>query len=306
MKRSTLPWVWGRYGRVRFVTSLDRLDCLGVDVGDIGDPTHVVDHDLEVIVAVGQAGPVADADRATEEAMTATRRNPAELLVVLMDERPRMVVDVADRDARRPVAVAARDVFKAQSEFGHNVEVVSFDFADPATFGAFDGAERMFLLRPPTIADVDGVIVPALEADAARGVRHVVFLSIQGAQRNRIVPHRKMEDRLRTFGLAWTFVRAAYFIQNLSTTRAPEIRELDEIRVPAASRPSVIDVLCVAGYGITRFGWGMQTHRAAVRQVIGRRRQCALAWAERRGRGAAGRRVPSTGARRRPRPAGVR
>ncbi len=30
------------------------------------------------------------------------------------------------------------------------------------------------------------------------------------------------------------------------------------------SRPSVIDVLCVAGYGITRFGWGMQTHRPAV------------------------------------------
>lgn len=72
------------------------------------------------------------------------------------------------------------------------------------------------------------------------------------------------------------------------------------------SRPSVIDVLCVAGYGITRFGWGMQTHRPAVRQVIGRRRQCALAWAERRGRGAAGRTVPSTGAGRPHRPAVAR
>ena len=59
-----------------------------------------------MVVAVRHPGPVADADRSTEEAVTATRRDPAELLVVLMDERPGMVVDVADRDARRPVAVA--------------------------------------------------------------------------------------------------------------------------------------------------------------------------------------------------------
>ena len=37
------------------------------------------------------------------------------------------------------------------------------------------------------------------------------------------------------------------------------------------SRPCVVDVLCVAGHGITRFGWRMQTYRAAVRQAIGRR-----------------------------------
>lgn len=146
------------------------------------------------------------------------------------------------------VRVAARDVGSAQSEFGHEVEIVPFDFADPATFGAFDGAQRMFLLRPPAIADVDGVIMPALEGAAARGVRHVVFLSIQGAERNRLVPHRKIEDRLRTSGLAWTFVRAAYFMQNLSTTHAPEIRELDEIWVPAGrgSRTAHVDARDVA------------------------------------------------------------
>ena len=114
-----------------------------------------------------------------------------------------------------PVRVAARDVAAARTEFGNTVDVVPFNFADPATFGAFDGAERMFLLRPPAIADIGGVIGPAIRAAARRGVRHVVFLSIQGAERNRIVPHRKIEDRLRASGMAWTFVRAAYFMQNL-------------------------------------------------------------------------------------------
>lgn len=147
-----------------------------------------------------------------------------------------------------PVRVAAWDVAAARTAFGDGVEIVRFDFADPATFGAFDGVERMFLLRPPAIADVEGVIVPALRAATERGVRHVVFLSIQGAERNRIVPHRKIEDRLRASGLAWTFVRAAYFMQNMSTTHAPEIRALDEIWVPAGrgSRTAHVDARDVA------------------------------------------------------------
>ncbi len=146
------------------------------------------------------------------------------------------------------VRVAAWDVVVARTAFGEAVEVVPFDFEKPETFTAFDGAGRMFLLRPPQIADVDGVIVPALQAAAAAGVRHVVFLSIQGADKNRLVPHRKIEDRLRASGMAWTFVRAAYFMQNLSTTHAPEVRELDEIWVPAGrkSRTAHVDARDVA------------------------------------------------------------
>jgi hypothetical protein len=62
---------------------------------------------------------------------------------------------------------------------------------------------------------------------------NVVFLSIQGADRNRAVPHRAVKDHLRASPIAWTFVRAASFMQNLSTTHAPEIREAGEIWVPA-------------------------------------------------------------------------
>ncbi len=42
------------------------------------------------------------------------------------------------------------------------------------------------------------------------------------------------------------------------------------------SRPCVVDVLCVAGHGITRLGWGMQTYRTAVRQAVEQLRQSEL------------------------------
>ena len=148
-----------------------------------------------------------------------------------------------------PVRVAARNAAAARAALGDAVDLSPLDFERPDTFGtAFAGVERMFLLRPPQIADVDGVIAPALRAAEAAGVRHVVFLSIQGAEKNRIVPHRKVEERLRASGMAWTFVRAAYFMQNLSTTHAPEIRELDEIWVPAgrSSRTAHVDARDVA------------------------------------------------------------
>jgi uncharacterized protein YbjT (DUF2867 family) len=158
-----------------------------------------------------------------------------------------------------PVRVAAWDVTAARAAFGDDVEVVRFDFSDPSTFDAFDGAERMFLLRPPAIADVKRVIGPALDAARDRGIHHVVFLSIQGAERNRVVPHRKIEDHLRSNGLAWTFVRAAYFMQNLSTTHAADIRERDEIFLPAGRRSRTAhvdarDVAAAAAVALTGSG----------------------------------------------------
>ena len=47
------------------------------------------------------------------------------------------------------------------------------------------------------------------------------------------------------------------------------------------SRPCVVDVLCVAGHGITRLGWGMQTYRAAVREAIEQLRQSEMLAGER-------------------------
>ena len=45
--------------------------------------------------------------------------------------------------------------------------------------------------------------------------------------------------------------------------------------------PPTVDVLCVAGLGLTRFGWGIQTYRTAVREAIDGLRQSEVLAAER-------------------------
>jgi len=115
-----------------------------------------------------------------------------------------------------------------------SVGVVSFDFADPGTWSAaFRGVESMFLMRPPAIGNVRRDLLPAVGAARNLGVRHVVFLSLQGAERVKVVPLAAVENWLRSSGMSWTFVRASFFDQNLSTTQAKDIRDRDDITVPA-------------------------------------------------------------------------
>ena len=108
---------------------------------------------------------------------------------------------------------------------------VRFDFEDPATHGpALEGADGLFLMRPPALgADaVDPVVDAALEA----GVGRVAFLSVLGAGRNPLLPHRATERRLEDAALEACLLRAAYFMQNFSDVHAAEVRA-GAIDVPA-------------------------------------------------------------------------
>ena len=123
---------------------------------------------------------------------------------------------------------------RVQQQFGNTVEAVALDFTDPSTWpDAYAGVEQMFLMRPPHLGKPKKQMVPSLEAAKAAGVTQMVFLSLQGAERNKVVPHAAIETWLRGSGLSWTFVRASFFMQNLSTTHAADIRDHDEIVVPA-------------------------------------------------------------------------
>ncbi|HSN42875.1 MAG TPA: SDR family oxidoreductase [Propionibacteriaceae bacterium] len=124
------------------------------------------------------------------------------------------------------------------------VEARLFDFGAPVRDleTALAGADRLFLMRPPAIADVRTFLFPLVDASRRVGVRHVVFLSLQGVAFNRRTPHHAVEAHLRAGGMPWTFLRPNFFMQNLSTTYAADIRDHDEIRVPAGrSRTAFID-----------------------------------------------------------------
>ena len=117
----------------------------------------------------------------------------------------------------------------------HHVEPRPFRFGDPpaALDEALRGADRLFLMRPPAIADVEAMLFPVVDAARRAGVRQVVFLSLQGVQVNRRTPHHAVEAYLRATGAPWTFLRPNFFMQNFTTTYAAEIRERDRIFVPA-------------------------------------------------------------------------
>ncbi len=144
------------------------------------------------------------------------------------------------------VRAGVRDVAKDAAQLREYpvARPVRFDFEDPDTLGpALSGVDRLFLLRPPQLADVEKDFLPLLAAARAGGVRHVVFLSVQGAGEHTIVPHHKIEGALRASGLAYTFLRPAYFMQNFSTTLRDDLVQRDRIFVPASdAKFTLVDV----------------------------------------------------------------
>ena len=145
---------------------------------------------------------------------------------------------------------------------------VRFDFEGPATYDAFDGMRRVFLVRPPALAQVWASIFPALDAAARAGVEHVVLLSLLGAEQNPFVPHRWIEWYLQRSGLDWTFLRPSFFMQNLATTHRADLRDRDHIVVPAGrGRTSFVDARDVAAVGVRALT--EQGHRQAAYALTG-------------------------------------
>jgi uncharacterized protein YbjT (DUF2867 family) len=145
-----------------------------------------------------------------------------------------------------PIRAALRD--PAGAWLPANAQPVRFDFADPATYrAALAGVDRIFLMRPPALADTRRLMNPFIDAARQAGIERIVLLSLQGAEHNRFVPHYQLERYLQSNGFAWTFLRAGFFMQNLSTTHRAEIREEGEIIVPAGNgRTSFVDVRDIA------------------------------------------------------------
>ena len=124
----------------------------------------------------------------------------------------------------------ARQVFKDFSE----LEFVHFDFEQPATFKeALNNIDRVFLLRPPHIAKVKKYFNPLFAEMNNQQVNQVLFLSVQGAEKSKVIPHHKIEQSIKTFGFDYIFLRPGYFMQNLTTTLLHDIKQKQQIVLPA-------------------------------------------------------------------------
>lgn len=110
----------------------------------------------------------------------------------------------------------------------------SLDFADPGTFpAALKDIDTVFLLRPPQLADVPKYFEPFVDAMLELNIREIVFLSVQGVENQKSIPHHKIEKLIVKKGLEYAFLRPAYFMQNLTTTLVHEIRTDNKIFIPS-------------------------------------------------------------------------
>ncbi|MEJ3405742.1 SDR family oxidoreductase [Rathayibacter sp. YIM 133350] len=116
---------------------------------------------------------------------------------------------------------------------GAEIRQFEFGSSDAELDAALQGCDRLFLMRPPAIEDVKTYLFPLVDAAKRCGIRQIVFLSLQGVQGNRKTPHYALEQYLKTTDAPYTSLRPNFFMQNLSSTYRDDIRDRDEIYLPA-------------------------------------------------------------------------
>lgn len=122
------------------------------------------------------------------------------------------------------------------------IEYVRFDFLKEETFAdALAGVDSVFLIRPPMLNDAKQ-LYPFIDAAKSSGVRHIVFVSLLGVEKNPFPPHYRIEKYIQASGIPYTFLRPSFFMQNLNTTHQYDIKENGDIFLPAGdAKVSFID-----------------------------------------------------------------
>jgi uncharacterized protein YbjT (DUF2867 family) len=134
------------------------------------------------------------------------------------------------------ISIAARNVDRAKKTFKYYPDCLYrlFDFENDSTYSeAFEQIDILFLLRPPHISDVEKVFQPLLDSAKKKGIHQIVFLSVQGAEKSKVIPHNKIERLIQELQFNYIFVRPSYFMQNLTTTLLPEILNSKSVTLPS-------------------------------------------------------------------------
>jgi len=118
---------------------------------------------------------------------------------------------------------------------GSGLDAVTVNLSDPSTLGpAFKNVDAVFLLTAGGPAQPRQEL-NLIEAANAAGVKRIVKLSVWRAD-ERLTPiaelHRDGEEALQSSGLAWTFLRPNFYMQNFLRQMAGQIRETRSFSQP--------------------------------------------------------------------------
>ena len=121
----------------------------------------------------------------------------------------------------------------------------------------WSGVDKVFLLSPSS-ADFE---LAQVEAAKAHGVKHIVKLSVLGAEKEAFSfakLHRAIERAIEQSGIAWTFLRPNGFMQNMHNYSGDTIRSQGAIYQSAGdgrvSHVDVRDIAAVAAAALTEPG----------------------------------------------------
>jgi len=91
------------------------------------------------------------------------------------------------------------------------------------------------LIRPNQVSDVSKYIFPFLAKAEKMGVKHIVFVSIIGAERNRIIANHRTENHIKKMSVPATILRASLYMQNFTTLHRHDIQMNDRVNIPAGN-----------------------------------------------------------------------
>ena len=137
------------------------------------------------------------------------------------------------------------------------VETCSIDYDRPETLPpALEGIDTLFLLSQEVAHEK-----PMVDAAREAGVRRIVYVSSFGADTDTFIVgqlHREIELRIQETGMAWTFLRPNYLMQNFITLMGDDIRNedafYDSIGGARVSRIDTRDISHVAARVLTESG----------------------------------------------------
>ena len=151
-----------------------------------------------------------------------------------------------------PFRIASHHPKQIQQIYGAEVPCTPLDFGDASTWhAALEGVSILFLVCPqPDPKVIRTQILPFIDAAIAEGCQHIIYLSVPGAGRTKIIPHYRIERYIESSHIAYTFLRPSYFMQNFirkASTHGIDIATRHEIFIPAGrGRISLIDARDVA------------------------------------------------------------
>ena len=147
------------------------------------------------------------------------------------------------------VVAAVRNIEQSRKLEGiDQAQLVKFEFDEPATYAAaLKGVNKLLLIRPNQVSDVSKHIFPFLDKVQKSEVKHIVFVSIVGAERNRVFANHRIEAHLKKMNIPHTVLRPSMYMQNLITLHGQEIRQNNHLYIPAgAGMVNYIDAQDVA------------------------------------------------------------